>query len=173
MSDPWLPCGLEPSGFPRQEYWSGLPFPSPGIFPTRGLNLALVVRFFIPENPMNSYSPLSSETQNNPGKPSLTLMSSCIGFCYSSCHTSVISHKFLSCLSPSLWLWPVHSLILCFPFSLNLFESPNSTYKPISSWKSIDYLAIARSKVPHSEKMLGKGSHEWVCQHKYDYSSPT
>jgi hypothetical protein len=144
-----------------------------GIFPTRGLNLALVVRFFIPENPMNSYSPLSSKTQNNPGKPSLTLMSSCIGFCYSSCHTSVIGHKFLSCLSPSLWLWPVHSLILCFPFSLNLFESPYSTYKPISSWKSIDYLATASSKVPHSEKMLGKGSHEWVCQLKYDYSSPT
>ena len=22
------------TGFPRQEYWSGLPFPSPGIFPT-------------------------------------------------------------------------------------------------------------------------------------------
>ena len=25
--------------FPRQEYWSGLPFPSPGIFLTQGLNL--------------------------------------------------------------------------------------------------------------------------------------
>ena len=24
-----------------QEYWSGLPFPSPGIFPTQGLNLGL------------------------------------------------------------------------------------------------------------------------------------
>ena len=24
--------------FPRQEYWSGLPFPSSGIFPTQGLN---------------------------------------------------------------------------------------------------------------------------------------
>ena len=29
-------------GFPRQEYWSGLPFPSPGIFPTQGLNLYLL-----------------------------------------------------------------------------------------------------------------------------------
>ena len=26
-------------GFSRQEYWSGLPFPSPGIFPTQGSNL--------------------------------------------------------------------------------------------------------------------------------------
>jgi len=24
---------LLPMGFPRQEYWSGLPFPSPGDFP--------------------------------------------------------------------------------------------------------------------------------------------
>ena len=28
-------------GFSRQEYWSGLPFPSLGIFPTQGLNLGL------------------------------------------------------------------------------------------------------------------------------------
>ena len=29
-------------GFPRREYWSGLPFPSLGIFPTQGLNLCLL-----------------------------------------------------------------------------------------------------------------------------------
>ena len=29
-------------GFPRQEYCSGLTFPSPGIFPTQGLNLRLL-----------------------------------------------------------------------------------------------------------------------------------
>ena len=28
-------------GFSRQEYWSGLPFPSPGNFPTQGLNPGL------------------------------------------------------------------------------------------------------------------------------------
>ena len=28
-------------GFSRQEYWSGLPFPSPGIFPTQRSNLGL------------------------------------------------------------------------------------------------------------------------------------
>ena len=28
--------------FPRQEYWSGLPFPSQGISPTQGLNLHLL-----------------------------------------------------------------------------------------------------------------------------------
>ena len=29
-------------GFSRQEYWSGLPFPSLGIFPTQELNLGLL-----------------------------------------------------------------------------------------------------------------------------------
>jgi len=28
-------------GLSRQEYWTGLPFPSPGFFPTRGFNLGL------------------------------------------------------------------------------------------------------------------------------------
>ena len=29
-------------GFPRQESWSGLPFPSPGNLPTQGLNPCLL-----------------------------------------------------------------------------------------------------------------------------------
>ena len=29
-------------GFSRQEYWNGLPFPSPGIFPTQESNLGLL-----------------------------------------------------------------------------------------------------------------------------------
>ncbi|XDC53416.1 hypothetical protein R6Z07M_004598 [Ovis aries] len=29
-------------GFSRQEYWSGLPIPSPGIFPTQGWNSSLL-----------------------------------------------------------------------------------------------------------------------------------
>ena len=41
---PWTvacpaPLSME---FSRQEYWSGLPFPSPGIFPTQGLNLGFL-----------------------------------------------------------------------------------------------------------------------------------
>ena len=37
---PWtVPCQAPLSmEFSRQEYWSGLPFPSPGIFPTQGSN---------------------------------------------------------------------------------------------------------------------------------------
>ena len=41
-------------GFPRQEYWSGLPFPSPGDLPGPGiepLSPALAGKFFTPEPP--------------------------------------------------------------------------------------------------------------------------
>ena len=40
---PWtIACQAPPSmGFSRQRYWNGLPFPSPGIFPTQGLNPGL------------------------------------------------------------------------------------------------------------------------------------
>ena len=44
FATPWtvayqLPLSM---GFSRQEYWSGLPFPSPEIFLTQGLNLGLL-----------------------------------------------------------------------------------------------------------------------------------
>ena len=37
---PWIVARQAPPsmGISRREYWSGLPFPSPGIFPTPGLN---------------------------------------------------------------------------------------------------------------------------------------
>ena len=42
-------------GFPRQEYWSGMPGPSPGIFQTQGPNLQLSPElaggFFTTESP--------------------------------------------------------------------------------------------------------------------------
>ena len=43
FATPWTVAYQAPPsmGFSRQEYWSGLPFPSPGIFPTQGLNLSL------------------------------------------------------------------------------------------------------------------------------------
>ena len=45
---------LLPMGFPRQEYWSGLPFPSLGDLPDLGIkprSPALVGRFFTTEPP--------------------------------------------------------------------------------------------------------------------------
>ena len=47
-------CSLPGLGFPRQEYWSGLPFPSPGDPPDPGIETAspaLAGRFFTTEPP--------------------------------------------------------------------------------------------------------------------------
>ena len=51
---PWTTTRQAPlsMGFPRQEYWTGLPFPSPGYFPTGGMeptSPALAGRFFTTE----------------------------------------------------------------------------------------------------------------------------
>ena len=47
-------------GFPRQEYWSGLPFPSPGDLPNPGIE---------PGSPALQTDSLPSEP---PGKPTMT-----------------------------------------------------------------------------------------------------
>ena len=41
---PWTVAHQAPlsMGFSRQEYWSGLPFPSPGIVPTQESNLGVL-----------------------------------------------------------------------------------------------------------------------------------
>ena len=56
---PWTVARQAPlsMGFPRQEYWSRLPFPTPGTLPDSGIettspvSLALTGRFFITEPP--------------------------------------------------------------------------------------------------------------------------
>ena len=48
-------------GFPRQEYWSGLPFPFQGLFPTQGSNTSSVLagRFVTTEPPEKPYVKLT------------------------------------------------------------------------------------------------------------------
>ena len=54
LANPWTVAHQAPlsMGFPRQEYWSGLPFPSPGHLPDPGIKTAsltspaLTGRFF-------------------------------------------------------------------------------------------------------------------------------
>ena len=53
---PWAVAHQVPlsMGFPRQEYWSGLPFPPPGDLPNPGIestSLTLAGRFFTIEQP--------------------------------------------------------------------------------------------------------------------------
>ena len=50
---PWTVAHQAPLsvGFPRQEYWNGLPFPSPGYLPDQGIepkSPALQADFFLP-----------------------------------------------------------------------------------------------------------------------------
>ena len=50
------PPGSSVRGIPRQEYWSGLPFPSPGDLPDPGLkpvSPGLAGKFFTAESPGN------------------------------------------------------------------------------------------------------------------------
>ena len=56
LCDPWTVARQAPlsMGFPRQEYWSGLPFPSSGDLPEPGIepvSPALADGFFITEPP--------------------------------------------------------------------------------------------------------------------------
>ena len=56
---PWIVAYQVPlsMGFPRQEYWSGLPFPSPGELPDPGIepeSPALAGGFFTAEPPGKS-----------------------------------------------------------------------------------------------------------------------
>ena len=56
LATPWTVACQAPlsMGFPRQEYWSRLPFPPPGDLPHPGIkpvSPALAGGFFIPESP--------------------------------------------------------------------------------------------------------------------------
>ena len=56
---PWTTAHQAPlsMGFPRQEYWSGLPFPSPGDLPNPGIE------------PRSSTLEADALTSEPPGKP--------------------------------------------------------------------------------------------------------
>ena len=56
LQPPWTAVHKAPlsMGFPRQEYWSGLPFPSPGDLPDQGIepeSPALAGEFFTTAQP--------------------------------------------------------------------------------------------------------------------------
>ena len=60
-------------GFSRQEYWSGLPFPSPGFFPTQGSNPGLpscrqIFNLWATREAQNTREHKRRIPQNNPEK---------------------------------------------------------------------------------------------------------
>ena len=66
FATPWTVACQAPlfMRFPRQEYWSGLPFPSPGVFPNPGIE---------PTSPVSPALPGGFSTTEPPGKPDLFL----------------------------------------------------------------------------------------------------
>ena len=75
---PWTVTNQAPlsMGFPRQEHWSGLPFPSPGDPPDPGIKSGLL-------NCRQILYQLS--LQGNPQYPRIGIHSSKIGIHYSKC----------------------------------------------------------------------------------------
>ena len=58
-------------GFPRQDYWSGLPFPSPGDLPDPGVKLmspALAGGFFTTEPPGKPLSKFTTQINHSINK---------------------------------------------------------------------------------------------------------
>ena len=74
-------------GFPRQEYWSGLPFPSPGdlsdpgIEPTSPVSSAVAGRFFTTEPPGKPIKSLLVIEENQTSKVNEFSASLCMGTC--------------------------------------------------------------------------------------------
>ena len=79
MSDSLDPMDLShqaplPMGFPRQEHWSGLLFPSPGDLSDPGIELtslmspALAAGFFLPLVPLLISENTKQATVHSPGK---------------------------------------------------------------------------------------------------------
>ena len=66
LATPWtVACQtLLPKEFSRQEYWSGLPFPSPGDLPNPGIK---------PQSSVSPVLPIRFFTTASPGKPSYRL----------------------------------------------------------------------------------------------------
>ena len=68
FATPWTVARQAPlsMGFPRQEYWSGLPFPSPGDLPSSGMELA---------SPVSPALAGGFFTTESPGKPTYYILS--------------------------------------------------------------------------------------------------
>ena len=69
---PWTVAHQAPLslGFSRQEYWSGLPFPSPGDLPDPGIepgSLVMTGRFFTTAPPTKKKKKTKPHNLNSPG----------------------------------------------------------------------------------------------------------
>ena len=116
FATPWTVAHQAPPsvGFFRQEYWSGLPFPSPGDLPNPGIE---------PESPALEAEALSSEPPGKPMNMMLAVAYSCIAFiikemsfypCFVKCfyHKSILKVKVKSLSHVQLFAtpWTIQSM---------------------------------------------------------------
>ena len=98
LCDPWTVAHQAPSsmGFSRQEYWSGLPFPSPGDLPDPGIE---------PRSPTLQADALTSAPPGKPGVYKVPLNSGVIrSHCSCKSHQCVSeSESEVTQLCPTLW----------------------------------------------------------------------
>ena len=94
------PPGSSIMGFSRQEYWSVLPFPTPGDLPDTGIE---------PRSPTMQADALASEPPGKPSEPERTSNTDFSRCLHHACVCSVISNSFdpMEC-SPPRFLCPWH-----------------------------------------------------------------
>ena len=93
FASPWVvaPQALLSMGFPRQEYWSGVPFPSPGDLPDPGFEPpfpALAGGFFTTDPP-GKPSFLSSSSLVDPANHCILLIPQTRPTCHASGQASI------------------------------------------------------------------------------------
>ena len=144
FATPWIVAHQVPlsMGFPRQEHWSGLPFPSPGDLPDPGIeptSLALTVWFFTAEPPGNHlFISTQSELCDNYGPEYTTQSKSDVGITVSHMvqwtifyHITVLNTTTHYISTESNKSWIKECGLLC-----NKNKKPNAYYcKTISFYK--------------------------------------
>ena len=150
-------------GFPRQEYWSCLPLPSPGNLPNSGIK---------PASPELAGGFFNAEPPGKPLLPLQYLITACLLLCI--CHWTVGSKR----AEPSSFVQMVYPA----PVSkLGIYWMANHTYKIVldwmekhknHSWKS--FKAISLSFLPctpvlytctHTDKHPSPYIHIFACLH--------
>ena len=127
------------TGFPRQEHWSGLPFPSPGALPDPGIepaSPALAGGFFTTEPPGNPWVAEDHQHPSGGGRNFQHRRSAShtfFGLRDFSSVLSVLKYVFLFfCFFPTKkhWFWPTfHFLLFLYPGLCSQVPFSNTTYR--------------------------------------------
>ena len=153
----WQDCSLPGSSvqFSRQEYWSGLPFPSPGIFLTQGLNLGLQHCRQILYHLSHQGSPeIQSDLLVNMQMMDFlvnasrrVLLQNTLGRLYLICFLWLLVNK-----SWNLWMYSVHACVLSLQLCLSLCNPvdcslPSSSVHGILQARTLEGVAMPYSRV--------------------------